>query len=737
MMASVILIGLIYFICEMYIDDCILYAKGNTQFLERLEILFKRFQEKNIFLKASKCKFGLATVEYIGRQISKDGITMSDTKINSVLDFPKPVNNTSLRSFLGLANYFRDFVPNHSNVVNPLHKMIDYSASKQAKLTWTEAGEKAFKDIKLLISKSPTLYFISDTAPIILMTDASDYGVGGYLYQLIDGSKQLVALVSKALTIVQLKWSVIQKEAYAIYFCCTALDKQLRDRKFTILTDHKNLTFIKQGSNPMVVRWHLALQELDFTLEYVKGVENTIADAMSRLCINNTPPKPEIAILSAINGTYILSDNAHELIEKCHNKINGHGGVKRTMHKLKLLKVKWPNMRLDVKTFIRECPCCQKMSQIKVPIQAYKYVTSTYRPMECLNIDFIGPYPDKGYVLVIIDCFTRWVELFAVPEATAHEACLCLIQHFGRYGSPTIIRSDKGSHFANELIAQFLAATGTLQNLTLAYSSQENAIVERNNKEINRHLRALTFHTNTVDNYQLGLPFVQRIMNSSHNERTEIAPFQILFGNSVDLERGILTPFEEILPTPVSLTKTSSDLLSLQQHYITIAKDILQKSDAEHIAKNSAQITEFAPNTYVLVQNHSAPETRLHTLWRGPMKVIKSIKGQYTLLDLTTLKEKEYHSTQLKEFIFNPARVAPLDVARKDYLEFFIEKILHHTGNTNRLSSLNFKVKWQGYDDTYNSYEPWKNLRSTEQLHLYLIRQNLKHLIPKQHQASY
>jgi hypothetical protein len=232
MMASVVLIGLIYFICEMYIDDCMLYARGNKQLLERLEILFKRFQDKNIFFKASKCKFGVDTVEYIGRQISKDGITLSETKINSVIDFPKPLNNTNLRSFLGLANYFRDFVPNHSNVVNPLHKMIDYSASKQAKPTWTEAGEKAFIDIKLLISKSPTLYFISDTAPIILMTDASDYGVGSYLYQLIDGVKQLVALVSKALTLVQLKWSVIQKEAYAIYFCCTALDKQLRDRKF-------------------------------------------------------------------------------------------------------------------------------------------------------------------------------------------------------------------------------------------------------------------------------------------------------------------------------------------------------------------------------------------------------------------------------------------------------------------------------------------------------------------------
>jgi Integrase core domain len=112
-------------------------------------------------------------------------------------------------------------------------------------------------------------------------------------------------------------------------------------------------------------------------------------------------------------------------------------------------------MRLDVKHNISECACCQKMSQIKIPINAYKYTTSTYRPMECINIDFIGPYPDKGYVLNFIDTFTRWVELYPLPEATAEQAANCLLQHFGRYGSPTTIRSDKGSHFANAVIEKF------------------------------------------------------------------------------------------------------------------------------------------------------------------------------------------------------------------------------------------------------------------------------------------
>jgi transposase InsO family protein len=568
------------------------------------------------------------------------------------------------------------------------------------------------------------------------MTDASDYGIGGYLYQTVDGVKQLIALVSKSLTETQLKWSVIQKEAYAIYYCCNYLDAILRDRKFTIMTDHKNLTYLNQASNPMVVRWNVALQELDFDLLYVPGDQNTIADAMSRLCLNNKPPKSPSEILAAIHGPYEILPEHYEQITLCHNAQLGHGGVERTLRKLKELKLNWPTMRLDVKTYIRECPCCQKMSQIKVPITAYKYATSTYRPMECLNIDFLGPYPDKGYVLTMVDTFTRWVELYAVPEATSEQAALCLLQHFGRFGSPSVIRSDRGPHFANALIAQFLRATGTAQNLTLAYSSQENAIVERNNKEINRHLRALTFNTNTVDDYQLLLPFVQRIMNSSHNERTKIAPAQLLFGNAINLDRGILLPFEEQPQLTQSLADQTSKLLQAQQTLFTLARTVLSDSDAEHVSQNTS-VTEFTPDSYVLVAQRSAPETRLHTLWRGPMRVISSDRGAYTLLDLTTNKEKQYHVTQLKQFLFSPSRTDPLDVARKDYLEFFVEAVLSHTGLSDRISTLKFHIKWLGYDESHNSWEPWSNLRDMEILHRYLIQKNLRRLIPLKFQGNY
>jgi hypothetical protein len=100
-MATTVLFGLLYIICEMYIDDCIVYANGNAQFLERLELIFQRFRLKGLLVKAKKCKFGLSSIEYVGKVISAAGLSMSKEKIESVLNFPRPKDNTSLRVLLG------------------------------------------------------------------------------------------------------------------------------------------------------------------------------------------------------------------------------------------------------------------------------------------------------------------------------------------------------------------------------------------------------------------------------------------------------------------------------------------------------------------------------------------------------------------------------------------------------------------------------------------------------------
>ena len=112
-----------------------------------------------------------------------------------------------------------------------------------------------------------------------------------------------------------------------------------------------------------------------------------------------------------------------------------------------------------------------------------------------LIFDYVGPFPDREYILVIIDAFSRWTEMFCCKDANAESAAESLLTHFGRFGLPNMIRSDRGSYFANDLIKEFLDLTDTPHNFTLSYSSQENAIVERVHKEVNRHLKGLVCDT--------------------------------------------------------------------------------------------------------------------------------------------------------------------------------------------------------------------------------------------------
>ena len=131
------------------------------------------------------------------------------------------------------------------------------------------------------------MHFLDDSdAPIRLYTDASDYGIGGVLFQIVDDIWRPISFVSKSFNATQSRWSTIQKKAYAIFHCCQQMDTLLRDRVFTIHTDHLNLTYMNNNPNSMVTRWSIAMLELDFKIHFVPGSQNKWADTLSRLCPN-------------------------------------------------------------------------------------------------------------------------------------------------------------------------------------------------------------------------------------------------------------------------------------------------------------------------------------------------------------------------------------------------------------------------------------------------------------------
>ena len=146
------------------------------------------------------------------------------------------------------------------------------------------------------------------------------------------------------------------------------------------------------------------------------------------------------------------------------------------------------------------------------------------------------------------------------------------------------------------------------------------------------------------------------------------------------------------------------------------------------MAQYPAERTQYAPNSYVLVvyREGSAP-MRLHTQWKGPFKVLSGSNSKYILLDLITNKEKEYHVHHMKPFFFNPLATNPLDVARRDYLEAIID----HKGNRrSKRTDLEFLCKWEDYDDDFNTWEPYANVRDTKVCHDYVVFHDMSNLIP-------
>jgi transposase InsO family protein len=745
-MSNVVLAGLVYSICEVYIDDIIVYATTAAGLLDNMRRVFDRIRKHKLLLHPKKARIGLQSVEYTGHVLDRTGISFSPEKIRTLLDFPLPQRKHQLKSFLGLANYFRDHIRDHSTITSSLQVHLgNYSKREQhSPLHLDTAAHTAFNLLKERIQNCPKLFFVDDHSPIHLYTDASTYGIGGYLVQMVHDpvkktNEQPIAFMSASLQGGPLKWEIPQKEAYAIFAAIKKFEYLLRDRAFTIHTDHQNITYLNTSFLSQVRKWKIFISEFDYTFEYVKGEQNVVADALSRLVENHSEDIVEDTVLLAafpsLPSKTRLPQHVFLAIKAVHNHNAGHSGAERTMARLKQYcdnrKIaQWPEMYQSVVTFIRQCACCQKMNMLKTPIAAHPFTASSYEPMERLNIDFIGPFPDGQYILVVIDCFTRWTELYLCPQATAEHTARKLLEHVGRYGAPLQLLSDRGSHFVNEVITKLLTLFGTEHCLNIAYSKEESAIVERQNREINRHLRNMFFHSGVINDYVQAIPLVMRIVNSSPHSRTRVEPYRLLFGNAVQLNRGIFLQQEARPDTDVPMSRFVSKLLSIQDQLLTVARTSLRKADEAHIASYSAARTEFPIGSYVLLTYPTEPPTRLHPRKRGPFEVIKFNNNDYTLRDLVSNKELTVHVTRLSPFEYDPLYTDPRLVANVDKEVFDVECILAHRGNLHRKSTLEFRVRWAGYDETSDTWEPWKHVRDNEQLHLYLRKKGLNNLIP-------
>ena len=191
------------------------------------------------------------------------------------------------------------------------------------------------------------------------------------------------------------------------------------------------------------------------------------------------------------------------------------------------------------------------------------------------------------------------------------------------------------------MIRDFLLLVEVKHCLTLAYSKEENEIVGRYNKEINRHLRALTYDNSSLTNNKKSLPFVQRTLNSNDSDELKISAAQILFGNMLNLDRGIFLPLRWRTVSIRPLSLPASEMLAMQTNLLgkstCYCTDLLHMSTEEFIIHK-----DYLPGSFVVVHYRTgAPPSRLHTYWRGPIRVVNGENSSYTLFDFIANKEKE------------------------------------------------------------------------------------------------
>jgi len=193
-----------------------------------------------------------------------------------------PVVLKDLASFIGLVIWFGDHLSHLAEELKPLREM-EAEARKSKKLRWTEERRQRFEKIKRMVNDLPTLYFLNDTGTVRVYTDASDYAIGGFVCQVIDGKERAVGFMSKTLNKQQRKWSTTERECYAIFMTFRKYEYLLRDIPFELYTDHENLIYINTPPSNKVLRWKLAIQEYDFTRNHIAGEQNIVADGLSRL----------------------------------------------------------------------------------------------------------------------------------------------------------------------------------------------------------------------------------------------------------------------------------------------------------------------------------------------------------------------------------------------------------------------------------------------------------------------
>lgn len=572
---------------KSFIDDIIVGGTSIDECKSRLFEVFARLEKYNVRVNLEKCKFFRSKVKYLGHVLEHNKLYPNPEKVKAIVDAPAPKDLSQLQAYLGLLNYYGEFIPNLSSEIHDLYELL--RADKE--FVWTKNCQRSFDRSKVLLTSNQVLELYDPEKEIIVAADASPYGVGAALSHLVSGVEKPVLFASSTLSPAEKNYSQPQREALAIIFALKKFYKYIYGKKFTIVTDAQCLRDLfnpKKGISPVAAarlqRWAIYLSMYDYEIRHKSGSKMGNVDALSRLplegstdvevekinfinfgvdipielkdidestqndpilsqvykyVLNGWPPKvsPEI-------NSYFLKRNSLSTESNCLYYIDRviipekyrltllntlhecHTGIVRMKMSARQY-VWWPLIDKDIEKFVSECLTCQQTQPVKKPLTTSKWKMTLY-PFERVHIDF-AKHSGKE-VLIISDAFSKYCDVKLMSCTQLFKVEEKLTEFFSIFGLPSELVSDNGPPFQSTGFDKFCQRYKIKLTHSPPWHPPSNGQAERSVRTVKQCLYKFLLGVES------GLPIQQKIQkfimyhNNSPSTVTGKSPSELIFG---------------------------------------------------------------------------------------------------------------------------------------------------------------------------------------------------------------
>ena len=668
---TAILSGLTFSMCLVYLDDIIIFSKNEEEHFRRVQKVFDRLERAGVTLKLSKLQLGRRRVSYLGHILDNGAILPDDSKIKAIKEFPRPKTVSEVKRFLGIVNWCSSYIPMVAKKAGPLYELL----KKDSELRFDdERVEESFLKVKSAISERARLTMPLAGEELRLVTDGSKLGIGGALLVVRDGIEQLVGCVSRSLRGHECNYATEDFETLALIYTLEKFRLFLYGKKFAIYTDHKNLQYLYNSNadwsklrRDRVQRWKSILMEYDYEILYKKGVDNVVADALSRSPIEVASMRT--LMLEAQQQEGMIDEKDEDLgkseqgkilvpksmvplvIRMAHDKELRHAGIEKTLKKLQE-KFWWERMRADVDKYVGNCWICTSHNryEMRAEFQAKD-------PRGVLSFDVIPELPrtQSGNVdiLVMQDLLTRFVVCVPMRNRSAKTVAKAIYQHWiSRFGIPRKFLSDDGGEFKNEVLKYMALDIGVEEHVfSTPYHKQSNGINERSHRSLMKMIRSMMLSEGK--SWDDCLDGVVLAYNSAVHNAHGRSPFFLMFGQDPNLVGNLLWDDDEKQVNDKSLEQRLKEIRQLHSLYPQVLRR-LERQQERRAARWNARLSrhEFKVGDIVYFQKNPDRLRKLSAKFNGPMVIKKQFgPSTFSVKDLRNKRTYKTNISRLKPFL--------------------------------------------------------------------------------------